>query len=106
MRLQLPLLLRLNTSEKWNVCINPILHILQITLRKKIHRLRRSGTSAGQKEWVEQFLTIELSPEHKELFIDNHSQTSYARMLALPLQTKPDLRLKDRDVSVGLTTRV
>jgi len=67
---------------------------------------QRDLCAAMWKERAERLLTTELSPEHKELFLDNRSQTSYAWMLALPLRTMRDLKLKDRDVSVGLTTRV
>jgi hypothetical protein len=46
-----------------------------------------------------------LSPEHRELFYDNKSPVSYAWMLALPLKVKPSLKLRNEDISVGITTR-
>jgi len=46
-----------------------------------------------------------LQPEHREVFRDHSSQISYAWMLAMPLLTKPSLKLSNQQVSVGLTTR-
>jgi hypothetical protein len=56
-------------------------------------RLGPTHPSADEirREWAERFLTTEVSPEHKELFIDNRSQTSYVvyRTCRCQVRTEP-----------------